>query len=158
MISIGNLRFSSAKLRSGVPQGSILEPILFSLYLCPLGSIFRKYNFMYHLYADDTQFYIPTDSKGSKSLDALALFLCEIKAWLECNFIHLNQNKTECIVFGPSSASKEIIGRLTAMWITLADYVKNFGIIMDSSLVLDKQVTSVVKAGFYQLQIISKLK
>ncbi len=61
------------------------------------------------------------------------------------NFLHLNTNKTECVVFGTSSASKEIISSLASMKISVSDHVKNLGVIMDSSLVLDKQVSSVVR-------------
>ncbi len=43
------------------------------------------------------------------------------------------------------------------MKISVSDHVKNLGVIMDSSLVLDKQVSSVVRAAFYQLRIIYKL-
>ncbi len=74
------------------------------------------------------------------------------------NFLHLNTNKTECVVFGPSSASKEIISRSASMKISVSDHVKNLGVTMYSALVLDKQVSSVVKAAFYQLRVISKLK
>ncbi len=110
---------------------------------------------MYHSYADDTQLYIPIDPNGSQSFDGLAQCLGEIRAWLASNFLHLNTNKTECVVFGPSSASKEIISRLFSMKISVSDHVKNLGVITDSSLVLDKQVSSV---AFCQLRIISKLK
>ncbi len=58
------------------------------------------------------------------------------------------QNKTECVDFGTSSSSKEIIGRLSSVSISVADYVQNLGIIIDSALGLDKQVTSVIKGGF----------
>jgi hypothetical protein len=54
-VNINGAESSVGSLDCGVPQGSVLGPILYLLYTSPLGDILRQHNMSYHLYADDTQ-------------------------------------------------------------------------------------------------------
>ena len=96
-----NQSFSdSSLLIYGIPQGSVLGPILFSLYTTPLSNIFCKYNMKYHLYADDSQLY-----KNSLYSDLNSVIrqteLCieDTKVWMDSNKLKLNDDKTELILF-----------------------------------------------------------
>ena len=69
------------KVRHGVPQGSVLGPIL---YMLPLGNIIRKHSVNFHCHADDTQLYLSIKPNEINQLTKLQTCIKDIKAWMTC--------------------------------------------------------------------------
>ena len=91
-------------LEQGVPQGSVLGPVLFSLYITPLGDICRRHGILCHSYADDQQIYFsfkPVEGRDKQAcIDALESCIQEICIWMRVNLLKLNDSKTEYIMVG----------------------------------------------------------
>uniref|UniRef100_A0A8C2BTF1 Reverse transcriptase domain-containing protein n=1 Tax=Cyprinus carpio TaxID=7962 RepID=A0A8C2BTF1_CYPCA len=158
LVKLGNFFSSPAPLTCGLPQGSILAPSLFSLYMLPLGSILRKHGVSFHFYADDTQIYLPVKKNNSTAITSLLQCLEEVKLWLAQNFLFLNEDKTEVIVFGPNENSQCISPELESLSVFRSSRVQNLGIIIDQHLKFDRHISSVIGSSFYQLRLLSKIK
>ena len=99
-------------LNFGLPQGSILGPRGYTMYIHPVGDILRRNNVSFHIYADDTQVYVAfdprIDGECERALNKLQICVRQIKSWMSQNKLHLNQEKTEFFLLRPLRDSSVI--------------------------------------------------
>ena len=89
------------EIEYGVPQGSVLGPMLFTLYTTPLSYVIQQHQINHHLYADDTQIYISLSSTNPTfSLAQLQKCLQDVFCWMTSSKLKLNPDKTEFLLIG----------------------------------------------------------
>jgi hypothetical protein len=85
----------------GVSQGSVLRPILFSIYLHNIGSVLEKHGLKFALFADDLQAVATETAQNIHlALEKIQRAACELRTWLACRKLKMNELKTEILVIG----------------------------------------------------------
>ena len=135
-VKIRQTTSSRQTLKYGVPQGSVLGPILFNIYISPIADIFRCHQIRYHIYADDTQLYAECPpSNHTDALRRLRDCVDDLKRWLDRNHLLLNESKTEAIVFRSAAVrvtSVESTVDICGAVVPLLPTIRDIGVILDN--------------------------
>ncbi len=152
----------SHEVKFGVPQGSVLGPVLFSAYTSPLGDIMRRHNIDFHFYADDGQLYLefrPVTAPAAVS--KMEACIADVRCWLTCNFLQLNDSKTEFLLIGSKTQLAQTpINDITigTTVVPVAASARNLGAVLDSSCSLQTHVKSVCRSAHYHLRNIGRIR
>ena len=130
---IGNTKSKIESIKCGVPQGSVLGPLLFVIYINDLNNAVQ-FTKVTH-FADDTNLTIHNYSL--KKINKYVNFdLKCVTEWLRSNRISLNTKKTEILLFRPKNTmiKKKLNFRISGQKIVLSKHVKYLGILIDENL------------------------
>ena len=155
-VSCNNTSSVIKPISSGVPQGSVLGPLLFLIYINDLPNALKKLNF--YLFADDTNLFYKSDN-----LDELQKTvnkeLKNIVVWLNANRLALNVSKTNFVIFSAvNKPLKPVTILINRKAIEQKDYVKYLGVLIDCKLSFKHHITAISKKIARTIGLMYKLR
>ena len=157
-IKLGNCLSSRSDLSFGVPQGSVLGPLLFTLYTTPLSSPVSGHAIPHHLYADDSQLYVSFSSGDSAAaLNGLQSCLASVQSWMSTNKLKLNPDKTEFLLICNERQRSKYLSMFPIELLGVKSYpvnsASNLGVIFDKNFNFLSHISAIYSSCIYHIRI-----
>jgi len=153
-VKLGRHTSATSPCTAGVPQGSVLGPLLFTAYVTPIGHVIESFDIGYHQFADDSQLYVAVDTVDSADLTCVTDFSDAVRRWFLENDLLLNGDKSESVVIGTAAQLKTATAAFTSVTVAgsslpISREVKSLGVTMDSQLRFESHARVVAMAFAY---------
>ena len=114
-------------------------------------------------YADDTQLFITSDKNDlDNSICLMETCICAVKSWMDNNFLRLNDDKTEFIIFrskyNDSPVFETVSLTVGGNIVHPKSVVRNLGVYMDKHLNMDDQINSICKSTMYHIRQVGQIR
>uniref|UniRef100_A0A3B3B6W1 Reverse transcriptase domain-containing protein n=1 Tax=Oryzias melastigma TaxID=30732 RepID=A0A3B3B6W1_ORYME len=140
---------------SGIPQGSVIGPKLFILFINDIHEISKKLNFL--LFADDTTVYRSGENLESV-ITSMEKELVVLQRWFDANKLVLNWEKTKCMIFGTRNYGENRYIKIDGTVINNVSEVKFLGVILDNKLSWKLHIDYISKKISKNIGILYKVK
>ena len=143
-VSINGINSTPLRVTSGVPQGSVLGPLLFLIFINDMPNISKKLKF--YLFADDTSSYYESETLN-ETIKQMNKELKLVKKWLDGNKLSLNIDKTNYVIFHSTQIKipPDVRIKIGNKILNRVKYVKFLGILMDEHLKWKYHITELSK-------------
>ena len=144
---------SEKPLQYGVPQGSLLGPLLYIMYIRELEDLLTSLGVKFHFYADDCALYLSFNQiNNSEAQTNLNTCLAKINNWMTNNFQKLNTEKTKLQIFKPNSPSLEINIKFHDQTINCNDQVCLLGVKLGNTINFGPFISQKVQSCHFHLR------